>query len=146
MKIILLILFLSFSSFSVADDHSMEWKILAEANSKEWETSKELHEKLCEIMSQDISDLYMLRQNHWSLVKVLGEARQRNKELSKKLFGDDGVSDVMEGNWLDYYETSVLNIFESFSVTDDPEIKYRNASIIRDREFADCYRKLVLEK
>ena len=80
------------------------------------------------------------------MVKVLREARQRNKELSKKLFGDDGMSDVMEGNWLDYYETSVLNIFESFSVTDDPEIKYKNASIIRDGQFADCYRKLVLEK
>ena len=138
-----LILFLSFSSFAVADDHSTEWKILAEAKAT---SSKEVHEKLCDIMSQDISDLYMLRQNNWSLVTVLGEARQRNKELSKKVFGNDDMSDVMYRDWLDYYETSVLNIFDSFSVTDDPEIKYKNASTIRDGQFAHCYRKLVLEK
>ena len=108
MKIMFLILFLSFSSFAVADDHSTEWKILGEAKAT---SSKEVHEKLCDIMSQDISDLYMLRQNNWSLVTVLGEARQRNKELSKKVFGNDDMSDVMYRDWLDYYETSVLNIF-----------------------------------
>ena len=143
MKIILLILFLSFSSFSVADDHSTEWKILGEAKAT---SSKELHEKLCEIMSQDISDLYMLRENRWSLVKVLGEARQRNKELSKKVFGDDGMSDVMERDWLDYYERTVLNIFDSFSVTEYSDLRNETASMIRDSSFSDCYRKLVLEK
>ncbi|HAP70279.1 MAG TPA: hypothetical protein DCR04_11240 [Flavobacteriales bacterium] len=135
MKIILLILFLSFSSFSVA-----------EANAKEWETSKELHEKLCDAMSEDIYDLYMLQQKHWSLITVLRESRRRNKELSKKVFGHDDMSDVMERDWLEFYETTVLSIFDSFSIIDDGPELYKNASKIRDTEFAECYKQLVLEK
>ena len=146
MKIVFLILFLSFSSFSVADANSTEWKILAVANAKEGGNSKQLHEKLCDTMSQDISDLYMLQQKHWSLVTVLREARQRNKELSKKVFGHDDMSDVMESDWLEFYETTVLNIFDTFSIIDDPGLLYKNASKIRDTEFAECYKELVLAK
>ena len=135
MKIILLILFLSFSSFSVA-----------EANAKEWETSKELKEKLCEIMSEDVEGYYLLQQGEMSLIEVLRIARKDNKALSKKLFGHDDMSDVMERDWLEYYEKTVLNIFDSFSITENVMQRYKFSSKIRDREFADCCKQLVLEK
>ena len=135
MKIILLILFLSFSSFSVA-----------EANAKEWETSKELKEKLCEIMSEDVEGYYLLQQGEMSLIEVLRIARKDNKALSKKLFGHDDMSDVMERDWLEYYEKTVLNIFDSFSITENVMQRYKFSSKIRDGEFADCYKQLVLEK
>ena len=134
MKIILLILFLSFSSFSVA-----------EANSKEWDSSKQLHEKLCEIMSEDFFALMRLRQNNQSLVDVLREARKRNQALSKKLFGHDDMSDVMERDWLEYYEQTVINSY------DDPanyavSSKEQKARTARDDSFAKCYKQLVLAK
>ena len=135
MKIILLILFLSFSSFSVA-----------EANAKEWETSKELKEKLCEIMSEDVEGYYLLQQGEMSLIEVLRIARKDNKALSKKLFGHDDMSDVMERDWLEYYEKTVLNIFDIFSMTENVEQRHKNASIVRDGEFSTCYKQLILEK
>ena len=134
MKIILLILSLSFSSFSVA-----------EANSKEWDSSKQLHEKLCEIMSEDFFALMRLRQNNQSLVDVLREARKRNQALSKKLFGHDDMSDVMERDWLEYYEQTVINSYDntaSISVL----LKDQKAAKARDDSFAQCYKQLVLAK
>jgi|TARA_R110002074_G_scaffold355092_2_gene526986 hypothetical protein len=134
MKIILLILSLSFSSFSVA-----------EANSKEWESSKQLHEKLCEIMSEDFFALMRLRQNNQSLVDVLREARKRNQALSKNVFGHDAMSDVMERDWLEYYEQTVINSYDntaSISVL----LKDQKAAKARDDSFAKCYKQLVLAK
>ena len=134
MKIILLILSLSFSSFSVA-----------EANSKEWDSSKQLHEKLCEIMSEDFFALMRLRQNNQSLVDVLREARKRNQALSKNVFGHDAMSDVMERDWLEYYEQTVINSYDntaSISVL----LKDQKAAKARDDSFAKCYKQLVLAK
>ena len=135
MKIILLILFLSFSSFSVA-----------EANAKEWETSKELKEKLCEIMSEDMAGYYLLQQDEMSLIEVLRIARKDNKALSKKLFGHDDMSDVMERDWLDSYEKTVVSIFDIFSMTENVEHRHKNASLVRDGQFSTCYKQLILEK
>jgi hypothetical protein len=42
----------------------------------------------------------------------------------------------MQSDWLEYYETTVLNIFDTFSIIDDAERRYRDASKIRDTEFA----------
>tara|TARA_B110000003_G_scaffold182441_1_gene181547 strand:+ start:672 stop:914 length:243 start_codon:yes stop_codon:yes gene_type:complete len=63
MKFILLI-FLSYSSLS-----------LAEVNSNDL-NSKQVHEKLCKIMSEDFFALMILRQDGRSLVNVLREARK----------------------------------------------------------------------
>ena len=134
MKIILLILSLSFSSFSVA-----------EANSKEWESSKQLHEKLCEIMSEDFFALMRLRQNNQSLVDVLRQARKRNQALSKKLFGYDDMSDVMESNWLEYYEQTVINSYDH-DAQNPVWLKDQKARRARDDSFAQCYKQLVLAK
>lgn len=125
---------MSFSSFSVA-----------EANSKEWESSKQLHEKLCEIMSEDFFALMRLRQNNQSLVDVLREARKRNQALSKNVFGHDAMSDVMERDWLEYYEQTVINSYDntaSISVL----LKDQKAAKARDDSFAKCYKQLVLAK
>ena len=134
MKIILLILSLSFSSFSVA-----------EANSKEWESSKQLHEKLCEIMSEDFFALMRLRQKNGSLVDVLREARKRNQALSKKLFGHDDMSDVMERDWLEYYEQTVINSYDD-TAAHSVAFKDQKARKARDDTFAQCYKQLVLAK
>ena len=119
---------MSFSSFSVA-----------EANSKEWDSSKQLHEKLCEIMSEDFFALMRLRQNNQSLVDVLREARKRNQALSKNVFGHDAMSDVMERDWLEYYEQTVINSYDntaSISVL----LKDQKAAKARDDSFAKCYK------
>ena len=63
MKFILLI-FLSYSSLS-----------LAEVNYNDL-NSKQVHEKLCKIMSEDFFALMILRQDGRSLVNVLREARK----------------------------------------------------------------------
>jgi hypothetical protein len=134
MKIILLILSFSFSSFSVA-----------EANSKEWDSSKQLHEKLCEIMSEDFFALMRLRQKNGSLVDVLREARKRNQALSKKLFGHDDMSDVMERDWLEYYEQTVINSYDDRQAN-SVALGDRMARKVRDDSFAQCYKQLVLAK
>ena len=132
MKIIFFILFLSFSSFSVAEGVSEETNLI-------------LNELMCEQMSEDLYDLMMLRQDGESLANVVKKARELNETLDDRAFGfempENGFTEL---TW-DRYEESVL-LFYDYPVKYSKQLKEEESRMVRDTNFSRCYKDLVLAK
>ena len=112
-----------------------------------------MKERVCEVTSEDLYDLVVMRREGASMIEVLRESRDRNEILDYKVF--DFVREETESlttkklsrptyssgladNFEEWYEASAIKMFDA----DDPYSEM-SASWIRDESFGRCYKVLV---